>query len=757
MIQVDRSISNVLTKEIHIKSKYIVWLTAVLLFFIPILLLGNFYNIGGDDTKLYYLFPSQYLHNFVFNIISDNTLGGASTGYDTVAYHAPFIFVIYLIKQIPLLNTQAFFYGLNLSLGFIFFYLFLGLYHPSKARDIEAIKVVASLFYIFSSFLLKTIYLHQIFSLYLISLTPLTLYFFIASIRQQNLRKLFLGVLIFSVFCPFLVNLPWISATFLGLLPLLIFEFANSKWRFVKYAIIFLMTFVLLNFYWIFHFINASFTADGLINNTGVYSSKSFTEDNIRVVSGVATLYSPLNQLFNVFETGFFEHFNWLTIVSGVFLAVILLAGRFFASFGLKERWVYVTSVGCLIGSAFLISPNFGKAGVSFFIFLSTHIPFFTMFRNMYDKFPIVLAFSYAFAFAASLIFILPKIIKKRYLFYGILGAGIICIAVNAYGYTQTLNTGQPAFSSGSFNKDFWDMISYVERLPNASRVLWLPMNAPSYFFVPDDQIHGHYYSGSSLLRILANRSDYRGRFSFILQNDIFYGDKVFEILGKRDYITLGKIYQRLNARFIVTDNENIPANFQTLYFDFFGVNLKDAQGDEYKKIILGQKLADFGSRYSVYQINDSFYNDKLYLADSFDGPPKPGQNLSYTKKSSAEYEISITNLQKEERLIFLDPFYKTWVLYLQSQGQELPLDASKNVVVYDYANGWSINKDEIVNQFPPSFYQQNSDGSLNLKIRLFFTPQRFNPVIYAISLMALILVLGYELFPSLKKMLRLK
>src|SRR5258708_6568423 len=101
---------------------------AFLLLLIPFVLWGNTYLVGGDDTKLYYIFPLEFLSHYTFNIVSDNTLGGAMTGYASVAYFAPLFFIFYLFKLVPFVSTQMLLYGLNLAVGFLAFYKVIGLW-----------------------------------------------------------------------------------------------------------------------------------------------------------------------------------------------------------------------------------------------------------------------------------------------------------------------------------------------------------------------------------------------------------------------------------------------------------------------------------------------------------------------------------------------------------------------------------------------------------------------------------------------------
>src|SRR3989344_16881 len=85
---------------------YALCVIAIALFLIPNLFWGNLYIVGGDDARLYYLYPLEYLKNFSFNVMSGNTLGG-NLGYMPVSYSAPNIAFLAVLKYLfPFVHTQ---------------------------------------------------------------------------------------------------------------------------------------------------------------------------------------------------------------------------------------------------------------------------------------------------------------------------------------------------------------------------------------------------------------------------------------------------------------------------------------------------------------------------------------------------------------------------------------------------------------------------------------------------------------------------
>ncbi len=731
-----------------IKSKSsILFIISCLLFFIPFLLWGNVYVVGGDDTRLYYVFPKEFLVNYAFNIISDNTLGGAMTGYASVSYFAPVFFVISLFKLIPYISTQMLLYGLNLAFGFYGIYKLIGLWVESKTIRGFYSNIIASLFYISSVYLVHTLYTHQLLSMYLVSVVPFTLYFFIKGLKEANIRLIVISTLIFSLFSTTINTLPWSAAVLIVILPFLLYEAFFAKRRFLQYSLLFLVLSILLNFHWIFHFIYQYIHPTGLQTMLEYYSSNDFIKDNIRIITAVSQAYSPLNIPFAQMDNNFFTNYSWFAVIQGLFFVCITLASVFIAKVNKVYAIPYFVSLSAFLLAWFFFSPDFGSWGREVFLYLSLHVPFFTMFRNMYDKFALPLSLTYALVFAMSLHILLQRI---RPNFFIVLCVGLL-IVLGATFVTSTQhlkkNISDSAKFSGTFNDDFTDLVRYLQNQHDPSHVLWVPLNGPTYANIEDKYLSNHFYSGLSPLRVLADMSDYTGRFGFITQSDLFLGDKIFESLEEKEYDTVGKILQQRNAKYIIVDHQKLPSNMHAFMYGGESKKLLTVQGIEFQKTILGQKIKDFGKRYTLYSINPRFGNDKLYLTDDFKSFPQNFNELSYKKVASYQYEIAINNLKDEKKLVFLDPFSKDWVLYLQSDNNKRAYAQAENILVYDYANGWVISPRKIKENYEKEFYTTNSDGSMNLNMRLYFVPQQYNLPIYIISLGTFIILCVIVIF----------
>lgn len=698
---------------------------------LPLFLYKGGYIVGGDDTKLYYVFPEMFLKNYAFSIISDNTLAGANSGYFPVSYFAPMFLFLWVLKLVPL-NTQFLAYGLNLAIGFLFTYKLL----QSLRRENSVLGItsylIASLTFIFSPFLIGTLYKHQLLSMYLISVIPATIYFVSRAIREDKVYLNVLGVLIFSLFSTTLNSLPWIAGFVVASLPLIIYLLIHQK-NFIKHSLIACVSFLALNFYWIFFFIHSQIFGQGLSTTTQTYSSNDFIGDNLRIIESVSRMFSPLSQVFQNFLPNALLGFKLENLVP-VTVLIVIVVGLIKVKQGAR---IYIYIVAALLLSWFLISPNMGSFGPKLFVFMSRSIPFFTMFRNMFDKFSLPLAFYYSLSFGLALV-ILGK--SKSYLVRSLLlMSGVVVISVMGRSLLQQ-NSKWTNYFSGEFNSDYMSLIEYLKEQPDESRVLWLPLNGPTYANIEDANNAGSYYSGLSPLHLLSGRSDYAGRFSFITPSDIYFGEKVFNSIKAKNYEEVGEALMMLNAKYIIVDKQVLPKDISDFMYGGVDSPMLKMQNEEFYTEILGGKIRDFGNRYSLYLVNQKYQNDRIYIADGNESSIISDSGLKYRKISSNEYLIQYPKSQVDRVLVFLDPYYRNWHLEYSGKNGNLNLD-DKQSIAFEYANAWSIESDEIS--------RINTEGDY-VELRLKFKPAAYSAAAYIVSIIAFatsitIIIYGYK------------
>lgn len=739
-------------KKININF-IVVLIITIVLFLIPQLFWGKLFIVGGDDSRLYYIFPQEFLNNFVFKITSDNILGTIA-GYSPKSFLAPMIYLIFILKQISFLNVQLLMYGLNLGLGFLFFYLFLGIWIKNKKDYYTFIKIVSSFFYILSTYLINTFYVNQLLAIYLVFTIPCSLYFFLKSLEQKNVFLLLFSAVTFSLFSSTFNTLPWSVAIFIVLTPIFIYKFLEEKRIFISYVLIFSFVTILLNLHWVLPLFYSYFNNTGSISALEYYSSEQFKTSSGTLIEGVSGIFSQLNTVFNERSTTIIKDFSALTLFKGIFILIIVSAGIFIKKTEILLKKYYLVSLSCLLFAFFFFSPSFGNWSINIFVFLNEKIPFFSMFRNMYDKFSFALAFSYAFAFAISATILAERLKNGKYVFL-FLVIVLIIIFFNARSFIFQMHNDTKTFNSisGIFTKEFYDLTQYVKNTESGSRLAWIPLNYPSYAYMEDAKNKGHFYFGTSPLSILTEKVDYTGYLSFGTGLDPDLGGKIFKAIEDKNYSYVGKVFQKLNINYIIDNKEKLPN--QAKNFLYSG-NMLKIQDKNFNNAILGKEIKNFDDRFILYEINSKYKSNLFYLTDDKNSTYKDYRIVKFNQKSNLEYYVSLNRVKGKQLLIFQDLYNRGWVLYLNNDRNNVLYQKQKNISLHDnFANGWIIDENEIKKQFNKEFYDENTDGSISINLKLEFYPQKLVYIGGIVSLTTFLLIFlldGYYFIKTLKR-----
>jgi ABC-type uncharacterized transport system fused permease/ATPase subunit len=196
---------------------------------------------------------------------------------------------------------------------------------------------------------------------------------------------------------------------------------------------------------------------------------------------------------------------------------------------------------------------------------------------------------------------------------------------------------------------------------------------------------------------------------------------------------------------------------------------------------LLKQRDARNGIKYnytSKYFLKKSFGKLDLYiLKDNLIFPHLFIKNenildiiFQWKKLNSTKYSIKIKNFKNKLNLSFLYTFDKNWKLYLTNKSdlydknsiisiltdlqylQKKPIFDNSHKLIYDYANGWTIDPEYIKKNFDKSLFKQNPDGSIDIDLTLYFRPQSYMYLGLIISGATLIFCLSYLVYDKVKQ-----
>ncbi len=719
------------------------------------------YYLGGDDSRLFYLYPQEFLDNYISKIVSDTGVSQLTNLIPPTSLSAFTIIMIGLRNILYQFNLQALLNSANLVGGFFAFYYLLNYLLKPTDKYERVICVLASFMYVFSIFNFYTLLNSRLIAEYLISLFPLSLYLGIKAIREGKFYLFILATLIWSAFSFLSVTLPLSGAVLITSIPLLIFATWKHKIRIIAYLVGAGLLFAVLNLHWFMFIPYTNFSKNIPGSYTPSLTSVEFRKQNeigIRTVSDINNSFFPL---LNSYHRKIQINFNWphlpiylswyskILILGYLLIAVVIIAGIRIEK-NKQRKGIYVALVINFVLAVYFFTVNIGPWGVDVFLWLSNHIPGFVIFRNMFDKFAYAMAFQWAFLISVSLIVIVKSIKKTMFKEYLLFAIFLIAI-INAKPFLLREFVNLPYWTSKyshdgitAFNSDYLDLLKFVKNQDGVGRYLSLPLLTGNSVIVEGEKQKDHYYAGVSPLLLLTGKNDMSGLMSFGE-----HSNKVFKWLTKKDYDSFGQLLQQYNVKYIILSNstsEDLQPSFM------FSDGLFYLQTKSFYQSIIGQKVRDFGSRYSLFEINSKYLSEKIYITDSPGSFVNQEANLSFKKLATHEYEIEVSDLRKQLSLVFLDPYLKEWQL-LTPSGKELSTEYHHPV--FGYANLWEINPQIIQIDFPKSDYQIMSDGSLKLKLKLYFQPYNYFWTVNIISASAYALGIAYVLLSIFIKFIK--
>lgn len=142
--------------------------------------------------------------------------------------------------------------------------------------------------------------------------------------------------------------------------------------------------------------------------------------------------------------------------------------------------------------------------------------------------------------------------------------------------------------------------------------------------------------------------------------------------------------------------------------------------GDDYQKIVANQSGVTLDI---LRELNPDIDEREL----------KIGQVLTLKKTAGDSYNV--TECESENR------FYVGWEL---SKLWEKPIFDDTHTMIYDYANQWTIDPEYIKANYSKEYYKENPDGSIDVRMTLYFKPQSYFYLGLIISGSTILLLLGY-------------
>lgn len=747
-------------------------LTIIFLLLLPYLIFDGKLYLGGDDTKIFYSYPIEFLTNVTFFSwfkLSSLGINGASH------YIFPFLSVwsilSLLISSKVALNYLGF--SLPLVLGFLYFQKAVKeLFSYDDKKNIQLF--LGSLFYILSPILMINQMFVFLISIWLLGLIPIIVFYFLKYLKTSDFKN----VLISAVWCLVLgqaVNsIPWLLGFILPIFSgLLITAFLYKKKEilyFLKHFFIFSGFVLISQSFWLLEFVT-SYINLGQNSFASKFLSQGFIDTFTPTVLSTAT-GTIIYPLFNLFIRQIPFDFVWKlkdvfinfydkTFILNLFFVLIFIIGVFnFRKYlNSRQRKIYIFIFASFLFSLYFFTVNIGPLKDLFLLF--KYIPGFIMFRNFYDKFAPGYVLIYSTLISVSLVIVTQKYIKRRNL---ILFLFFVITLINFIPVKETVNsplwTTKDIYKTINFPKEYLNFMTYIKNnVSSTNNILSVPFGSSAYTVVKDDNSN-HVYAGVSPVKIFSGVNDLSGHLSFNFTKE---ADIVDSLIIKRKYKEFNKVMFEHNINYVLL-TRNVPEQLKASYL--FNPDLFDVQDKDFVQAITDKKIAESSNKnYVLYKAKKT--NSLISASDVF-----------YQKINQIKYVIYIKNISKEKEFDFLDTYHAGWKLFLtKSPSLNFCHDQNKNSftgaseckakdTLFDINdisfslkkavfenkhfstnngdNKWVIDPKYIKNNFDKSYYVLNKDGSIDIQLILYFAPQNYFYLGSLISFFAFVLGLVF-------------
>lgn len=532
---------------------------------LPFWWLGDAAVLGGDDTRLYFVYPWQWLQRFALPAFGG--LSGFGT-YSPQQHFIPFTLVWSALQAaVPSLNLEAAAFGVALSSGFWGTYAAALLLIPVEVKAWRiAPSLLAGLLYVTAPLIAAMYWVVPLAWVMGVGGAPVLLALSAAYLKSARPLWLLLLAVLSAYYAIGLaalpVALPFLFGAFLIVGAMLIMGQARTRLLLRRLAILAIVLVGANAFWWLPLAISS--TMAGSFGNDALGSSASAGI----VVRTVSHWQSILDTLL-LLPSGEFERNNgWQSFalwgwtqtfiilslaLPGVVAAALLLT----RTVERRARAVLLALVIASLALAYGQTVNVSSAGVDLFATLSTRVPLFGMFRNFYNKFTAAYTLYYVLALAIALSVVLARLRAVwRWVLMAFLTTGAVLQAVPMlaaqplYLPMASPKGSTPYIGVGQMSPALLSEAQYLARLQTGGRILELPLSANYWSESPMLGINS-FYVGSSPLKVLSGLDPFNSLDSFAVAGLPELQSRLDRAIKQRDYATIGAILRLCGIRYL--------------------------------------------------------------------------------------------------------------------------------------------------------------------------------------------------------------
>jgi hypothetical protein len=733
------------------KNNYVAIIFSVILFIIPFFWLhpGQM-DIGGDETRLFFYDPLDYLYNDGLFLYESIPL--ESRSFEPHFFNIPFVFTLLVFKSF--INSPYFLIsvlnGIKVSISFLAVYLIIRtllLQSYDKKGKYELLQIasmLSGLLYTTAPIVIGN-YDKALLSHNQIFLNPLLFYFILLYFLKKQFRYLLITILITLLFAS---NFSWTSApplfAFYPLALLFIFIYVRFILKqSINYREIFLSLILFLGIH-AFHLIPEIYN---LLNPTSYINQRVFTNENT-VIQYLNYYYSVLPSASltnNLLLTATFKQYVWLSVIPLVYIVLGFILGS-----KDKNRGLFVLTGIFFLLTLYFVTAKITNIGVKIYE-LFFYIPGFSMFRNFIGQWAFIFSFFYTLLFGQAIYIVLKRVRKLKVIIIISLIVGT-CMVINAWKFFLGDQVNKIHFQSNNveipmiIDPAYENTLDFIRGLSDDDAFISFPFTDCCYTIVHG--IDDGAYVGPSPLTKLAAKLDYNGYMSISP-----FGEMFFKLAAEKDYEGIKKLLGVLNVHYIYYNDD--PRIYDTAFFGYpysIARNVFPKTQDEYKtflKNIVGKEIYHEGT-YHIYKTNKNYSNEAIYSPSViktyapykeelykqtlpfFESTPSNNDayldikecekifskekcykknikvinspEIKFKRINPTSYHIYVNTVKNDYVLVLSRSFSPEWEISLKQDNSFLDIFHpkiinSKHIFVNGYSNAWYISSEDIGNK----------------------------------------------------------
>lgn len=563
---------------------------------------------------------------------------------------------------------------------------------------------------------------------------PLIIYFFIKSIDNKKLnlsvitgvigfiagsydfRILYIVIWVMLFYIIYQILFKIKDKTYTQIVPIL-------QYIFIPFAVI-----ILLSFFWIFPFYFSN-----VLSHNQAFDRALFGSQFVNLFQGLT--------LFHPYWTGGSPKVFTVQPIPFYFWLIPLFALMGFVT-NFKNKKILFFAFIAILG--ILLAKQEDYPFPHLYLWLYHHFPGFNAYREA-SKFYMLIALGYSVLIGAFVDWLWKNWREKKWQVYGKYLLTFFIASIFLWN-AKSLITGEIGrlFIPVKLPSDYKILADFLNNDHQFSRILWFPAYSKWSFFNNDHPNYTLYYNAYEWFLEFKKNPAYRVH--------IYNTAKIAPDLPWN----LDLLNQSFSDNFLDITNTKyiiVPPQYKDTPDDdmFLGTSINDRPFiiNLFDHLTFIKKI-NIGTKDMVVYENFN-YKPLIYITGMMDNVYKsiPYKAVNYQYVNATEYLVEIKNISKPIYLNFNNSYAKDWTLDL---GDRHYLPNKDHLQTNMQFNAFYINPTEITKNYDKKFYTKNTDGSINLKLKLYYKPQELVNIGAYISLVTFLAVLTYLFIDIFKR-----